>query len=309
MSASVVRQLERQTLSPDVTREKMQVPERPVVTNGGEGTVMLSMDVSSRLPLIRAGINDSRHKPFLFDSGSAYSLLQATTAIQNKVVLFDPELIPIRVTGIAGKESVRGGLVTLNLGDWRAQSVPTLVRTHRTDMAMLGAIRTESLDVDIIGLNPLRSLCSFITLDYRRRQFVLGGTNLFQPLGEARGVPLIFINGLPHIMLSSGGRQWISLVDTGSAYGIEIPLDVAKQIGADQGAIPVLDSHQIGIGGSVDVQKLGVSVTRIKRIDGLGRPLLDFPVAIRPGEGRIGSNFLRNYRITFDFRRKLFVVE
>jgi hypothetical protein len=270
---------------------------------------MLAMQLSGRLPYINATINDSRAKPILVDSGSAYSLLQASTAIRSNVILFDPGTMPMRVTGIAGKESVRGGLMTLGLGDWRASSVPTMVRTHRTDMAMLGAVRTESLDTDILGISPLKSLCTFMTLDYRRGQFILGADTTFRLLQTGRGVPLIFRNGLPHILMSSGGFQWLSLIDTGSAYGIEVPLEIAQKLGADRGAIPVEDTHQIGIGGTVDVQKLGVSVTRLARIDGLGKPLLQFPVAIRPGEGRIGSNFLRGYRITFDFQRHLFVME
>jgi len=309
ISKRAENELARRTLSPDETKNHIIGADAVKVAVTGPELISLPLTFQQRCPFVPVAVNGLRPRLFLFDTGAGISVLQSVTALKSKATLLSSQVLPLKGQGIAGSEPFLGSLVHVQIGQLGIENMPAFVRKHRNDLAILGPWITQSLDVDILGYNPLSKFCTFLTLDYRAQRLTLGAKTPFTPPPGVRPIPLIRRGGLPYVRLSSGSVHWDALVDSGSSFGIELPVEVAKRLDLEKDAIPVADDFQYGIGGQVDVQKAGIRVTRIPRLEGLGAPLEDYPVSIRPDLALIGSHFLRQFRVTFDFRNSLLYLE
>jgi hypothetical protein len=197
----------------------------------------------------------------------------------------------------------KGSFVNLSVGEMQFVNIPQMVRQFRNDLPVLGSWVTESLDVDILGINPLARICTYMIVDYPARRVTFAKGHLFSQRPGSTPIPLIWKNNLPYVKLYADGVSWDALVDTGSAFGIEVTRSVAQQLRIDTQSVPALDTYQFGIGGGVDVRKAGINVSRITVLEGLGPALVNQPVGIRPDIALIGSSFLKNFRLVIDFRR------
>ncbi len=254
-------------------------------------------------------INDSAPTLFLFDTGATLTAIEAKTAIRHRLPLFDSQLIPAKARGIAGEETMRVGFARLGFGGMDIHNVPLFVRTHKNEYRILGPLLTESLHTDILGINPLRSLVKYVTIDYLRNTLTFSTDASYSPRPGARVAKLKWINRLPYVTLSSGGVRWDALIDTGSSFGVEVSRDVASRLGILENSAPVVGSYHYGIGGSVDTGAADIRESLLARLEGLGPPLSDVGVGIRPSLNLIGSWFLQHFRVTLDFSRGLLYLE
>ena len=65
----------------------------------------------------------------------------------------------------------------------------------------------------------------------------------------------------------------------------------------------------IGVGGTTTPEKAGVRVITVPRMSLMGSTFSNAQIDVMPGPARIGSYFLQNYRVTFDFRRQVIWLE
>jgi hypothetical protein len=110
--------------------------------------------------------------------------------------------------------------------------------------------------------------------------------------------------------VSVGKVSWDAIVDTGSCFGVEIDQRLAQRLGQGTGGQAVSGNFvMIGVGGTTTPEKAGVRVITVPRMTTMGSTFSNAQIDVMPGPARIGSFFLQNYRVTFDFRRQLVWLE
>lgn len=311
---ALMRKLEKQVRAP----QELGVVHRGRgisydATVEGPATATLPLAVNSVIPTVRCWLNGSKEPAALmFDSGAMVSLIDADTAVKNGVGIVDPRTTNITVMGVMGKEKMLAGLFSpLSFGQTRLTKQLCLVRTHQNETRH-GPLFRERVNMDLLGFDMVRQWCRYVTIDYPQHRMTLGFKEDFpQPRGpRAWKMPLILEGGLPHVILEANGIRWLSLVDTGSAFGVEIDEGLAAELDVLRNARAV-DPGMINtaIGGMADVNEAGVKLTMLKKLDGLGPTHQDAEIAISQGGARVGSFFFKDYRLTMDLKRQLLWLE
>ncbi|MBX7212299.1 MAG: retropepsin-like domain-containing protein [Verrucomicrobiaceae bacterium] len=316
VSDAVFRRLEKQAKTDSelgVTRRGGAIAYDARVE--GPAAVTVPLAVNSVIPTLRCWINGSK-KPvaLMFDSGAQVSLLDADTALKNNLGIVNPGTTNITVMGVMGKEKMLAGIFSpLDFGQARLTRQLCLVRTSHNETRWMGPLMKEKVSMDLLGFDMVRQWCRYVTLDYPAHKMTFGFKADFKPPPPGPRVwkmPLIMEGGLPNVILESGGIRWLSLVDTGSAFGVEIDESLAAELDVLRTARPV-DPGMVNtaIGGMSDVNKAGVKLAMLKKLEGLGPSHQDAEIAISPGGARVGSFFFKDYRLTMDLMRQVFWLE
>jgi len=310
-----MRKLEKQVKSPQelgVTHRGRGLSYDAKVEGPAVATVPLA--VNAVIPTLRCWLNGSKEPvALMFDSGAQVSLIDADTAIKNGVGIVDPRTTNITVMGVMGKERMLAGLFApLGFGETRLTKQLCLVRTHQNETRR-GPLMKERVSMDLLGFDMVRQWCRYVTIDYRAHKMTFGFKEDFKRPAAGPQVwkmPLILEGGMPHVVLEAHGIRWLSLIDTGSAFGVEIDEGLAAELDVLRSAKPV-DPGMINtaIGGMADVQAVGVRLATLKKLDGLGPTHKNAEIAISPGGARVGSFFFQDYRVTMDLKRQLLWLE
>ena len=280
----------------------------------GPPVATVPLAVNSVIPTLRCWINGSKKPtPLMFDSGAQISLIDANTAVKCGIGIVDPRMTSVTVMGVMGKERMLAGLFApLNFGETQITKQLCLVRIHQNETRR-GPLRKETISMDLLGFDLARQWCRYITIDYPAHKMTFGFKADFkQPVEGSRAwkMPLILEEGMPHVVLESRGIRWLSLVDTGSAFGVEIDEGLAAELDVLRNAKPV-DPGMVNtsIGGMADVKEAGIKLAMLKKLDGLGPTHPDAEIAISPGGARVGSFFFKDYRVTMDLKRQVLWLE
>lgn len=117
-------------------------------------------------------------------------------------------------------------------------------------------------------------------------------------------MPFRLQHGVPFVTLKSGKVTWEAIVDTGSFNGVEISEDVAMRLGVHRSGTPVRGLHLLSIGGTVTSEQINLRTVRLPEVRFMGGRYTNAEVDISPGPPRVGSGFLKDYRVTFDFKKR-----
>jgi len=272
--------------------------------------VQQEMTVPFRLvsgtPWIMAGVNGGAEVPMMLDTGAARLMIHADTAAAHRLTVVRAEEVQVTMLGVIGSEQGRVGLLSpLRIGGWRLEGWPCFIRTHEN---RLGGLRFPS---NILGFDlPLRT-CSYLTLDYPRGQATFGFRQPYQPRkgGHRTCAPFKISEGVPFIKLRALGQSWDALVDTGSFNGIEISQTLAVRLGVQDQGEEVKGLYLMAVGGTVSSKDAGLRTLTLPEISLLGETYSQAQVDISPGPPRVGTFFLKDYRVTFDLRRRLLWLE
>lgn len=318
VSEAVIRKLERQIREPaalGIEQTGAGIAFEAVVEGPDEVTVPLA---NNRLiPTLQCWLSNNKEPvPVMFDTGAQISVVDADTAVDNGIGILDPRTTDITVMGVMGREQMLAGVVSplaLAGGESRVTKQLCLVRLHRNEARLFGPFRKERVSMDLLGFDFARQWCRYVTIDYPRAKLTFGFRRDFKapkPGAKAWREPLILKNGLPEVVLESDGVRWRSLVDTGSAFGVEVNEGIAAELGVLRGAQPVEPGMiNASIGGMAGVEETGVKLARIRRLEGLGPVHEAVEIAISPGGARVGSFFFKDYRVTMDLRRQVLWLE
>jgi hypothetical protein len=297
VSARLRRQLERQALG----RADFEAALSGRSVAADNRIVLPFRMEDDAVPVLEAEINGVAGVPLILDTGASATLLHAATAARAEVRLLAAEEGSVPMQGVIGVEQARIGLVRrLRLGGWTTEGFPCLVRLHENRIGLTGA----SFRHNLLGFDLLRRHCSQVTLDFPKRtvEFAFAGRFQPQPGRHVAWAPFTVRQGAPFITLGSGDQRWQAVVDTGSFNGVEISRQVAEQLGvADQGQ-PVEGLILLSVGGTTTSDDAGLRTVRLADLSLFGETWRNAPVDISPGPPRVGSYFLRDYRVTFDFR-------
>jgi hypothetical protein len=297
VSARLRRQLERQAVGR--AEFEASLTGRSVVTD--RRLVLPFRMEDDAVPVLDVEVNGVDGVPLILDTGASATLLHAYTASLAGVRLLAAEEGSVPMQGVIGVEQARIGLVRrLRLGGWTLEGFPCLVRLHENRISLTGA----SFRHNLLGFDLLRRHCSHVTLDFPGRSVEFAFTGRFQPQPgrQVAWAPFTVRQGAPFITLGSGDQRWQAVVDTGSFNGIEISREVAERLGVAGQGQPVEGLILLSVGGTVRSDDAGLRTVRLADLSLFGEAWRDAPVDISPGPPRVGSCFLRDYRVTFDFR-------
>lgn len=262
------------------------------------------------VPRIECRVNDRKSIPFIFDTGASHSMLNAADAVKLKVLTLRADAGAVPMVGVIGKEQGRFGMIeTLTLGDWRIRGYPCVVRTHQNGIQTGGA--TRFFQPNLLGFDIAAESCSYLTVDYLKGELVYGFGGVFSPPTGPRvaKAPFKLVMGVPVTRVSINGQHWDALIDTGSFNGIEVSTPLAERLGIHQRSKPVEGLAVFGVGGTMSSSEAGLRVATVPRLQTCGMWHQGVDVDISPGPPRIGSLFLKDYRTTIDFRRKVIWLE
>lgn len=275
---------------------------------GAPSSVEVPMNWNSGLPHIPARVN-GREVGFIVDSGSQGTVLEADTALRCGVRTAKRSEGKFSLSGISGSESALMGVPErVEIGDWHWEGMPCLVRTTQSEMSRPGFVGGRRFVINVLGLDVMRRMCSFVTLDYPEARVIFGFRDGFNPDAGRKSwrTPMVVKDGLLYVRVGDGRSKWMAVVDTGSSFCVEVGRDIAERGGLRQGtALPQI--FRIGVGASKS--SAAVAVAGIRSLELLGPPLLNVPAVLVPDSAKIGSGLFRQFRVTLDFRRSVLWLE
>ena len=269
--------------------------------------VAVPMDLLARLPIVDVQIGPKGKVPMMLDTGASRTMIQASLAVKKKLPILNPTEMTVEMKGVVGSEQGRIGLLDpLTVGTWSVHDYPCFVRTYQSQMLYLADFPESLLGFDLAHEN-----CTYLTLDYPRNRAVFGfGQNYTaRPGARTSKTPFIVKKGVPFITVKSGGVSWEALVDSGSFNGIEINEEIAARLKLQNQGQKIEGLYLLSIGGTVTSSEANMRTVKLKDLNVFSGTYRDAEVDISPGIPRIGSFFLKDYRVTFDFKRKLLWLE
>ncbi len=278
-------------------------------TDGREQT-SVPFELEGDRPIIKLRIND-KDEPlrFVLDTGSGISVLSDTTAKRLKIS-------PITKGGYAkgiggdGKFEIVYGLVRkISIGDVNIKNVPVYLRKFQD--------QTQAVD----GYIGLALISKFLTtIDYGSRTFALtrrsDDEREFQK-SEALSLPLRltssgFLSG--EVQLEGIDAILNFIVDTGASLSV-----ISERVAKHDGITPFANDEKMRVIGSAGIRD-DVSSFMLPRITfgkhsrtSVKAVALDLDLINESSgfeqAGILGGNFLKNYRLTFDFKNSKVVFE
>ncbi len=270
-------------------------------TSSGSSRSTVPFELASNRPIIEVKIND-HDKPlrFVLDTGSGITVISQETAARLK-------LSPITrggyAKGIGGDgqfEIVYGFLRQMAIGDIKLRSVPVYIRKFHNN----------TLEIDgYIGLSLISKFLT--TVDYGDRTFTLVLRNSEPELPE-KGVtvPLRlttsgFLSG--EVQLEGVDVPLNFIVDTGASISV-----ISDQLATNETVNSFLRTERMRVIGAAGVTE-NVPTYLLPKVSfgahsltGITAISLDLnminEVSGFEQAGILGGNFLRNYRMTFDFK-------
>lgn len=292
----------------------------------GKDATEITFDSADNRPVLKVRINGSKSPlRFVLDTGSGMSVISEETARQL-------DLHPISKGGLAravgggGKfEIVYGLLSSLELGDVRIERVPVYIRRFYD--------QSNSVD-GYIGLSLLSKFVA--SIDYGTRTFKLArprrsplpDTSLIYQANLDNGLSETLPTGAIEIPLRTTSSGFLS----GEVYleGVEKPQNfiidtaatvsvISEELAADDQLSRYLQPSRIRVFGAAGIAE-DVQTIRLPRIamgtfsrQDVSAAIMDLrPVNETAGftqNGILGANFLRHFRVSFDFGRGMIRLE
>jgi tetratricopeptide (TPR) repeat protein/predicted aspartyl protease len=288
----------------------------------GADRTSISFDASDNRPIIKVRLNGSKDVlRFVLDTGSGMSVISEVTAKKFGIRPIARGGLARAVGGGGRFEIVYGYLSSIGIGDVRIENVPVYIR-HFYD---------EKNPVDgYIGISALGDFLT--TLDYGTRTLALvrqrGAMSLASPLSAENGTGSagspVGID-LPMRTTSSGfvsSEVYLEgvkdplnfIVDTGATVTV-----VSEKVAALDEVQAFLQRERMKVFGAAGVTE-NVKIMQLPRVtigaydrERVVAAVLDLdPINETTGflqSGILGGNFLRQFRVTFDFQRGIIRLE
>ena len=281
----------------------------PLYASHGSDRSSIHFNLVGDRPIIQLSVNDSKPLRFVLDTGSGISVLSEATAKRLKI---NPVTRGGYARGIGGTgkfEIVYGLLREVEIGDVNIKNVPVFMRKfHDTGQ-------------DVDGYIGLALLSKFLTtIDYGSRTFSLTKKEV-DPTAFQRDD----LKALPLRLTSSGflsGEVQVEgvetplnfIVDTGASVSV-----ISERVAKTESVSMFLNDQKMQVIGSAGVRD-DVPTFLLPRVTfgsntqkSIMAVALDLDVINETAgfeqAGILGGNFLKNYRLTFDFKNSKVVFE
>lgn len=263
----------------------------------------------SAQPAIAARLNGGSPVPLVVDTGAPVTLIHASVALKNNVGIADPEKLRSYYQGLAGDERTYFGLIRqMAAGDLLFRNVFTAIRTQSYERRFLGLVPHLHWEGNLIGMSSLFRF-AYLTLDYHGRKVTLSSREWYtEPQGSLLArVPFELKSAQVLVDLRvDATNQFKALVDTGNDAPLMMSSNLVWKTGYQSLAEAGKKGKYVGLGGEMETRTFtlprvefgGVTFTNVATVSGPE----SFGVVL-------GSGFLKEYKTTFDFRRKILWLE
>lgn len=270
---------------------------------GGNEQTTVQFDLVGNRPIIKLRINGRDEElRFVLDTGSGISVLSEATAKRLKVKPITKGGFARGIGGNGRFEIVYGLLREIAVGDVSLRQVPVYIRKFHAEVQ------------DVDGYIGLALISKFLTtIDYGERTFALTrrstdekafreNTEGSQPL---RLTSSGFLSG--EVQLQGIDVPLNFIVDTGASVSV-----ISDQVAKEDGLLPFAGEEKLRVIGSAGVTN-DVPTFKLPRVTfgqhserDITAVALDLDLINEASgfeqAGILGGNFLRNYRMTFDFK-------
>ena len=269
-------------------------------TEGADQTSVPISLVGNR-PIIKIRINDSEPLNFVLDTGSGISVISDKTAKKLKIHEITRGGFAKGLGGDGRFEIVYGFLRQVNIGQVRVRNVPVYIRHFHTT--------NENID-GYIGLSLISKFLT--TIDYGKLTFDLTkrNDNAASKVESDVSLPLRltssgFLSG--EVKLEGIDNTFNFIVDTGASVSV-----ISDEIAELDGVSRYLRGEKMRVIGSAGVTE-DVPSFMLPRVtfgknscESIAAIALDLDIINEASgfqqAGILGGNFLRNYKLTFDFK-------
>ena len=261
--------------------------------------VRVPMRFERGLPLVACRVNGREVWMFL-DTGSQRTVFEANTALRCGLRVVDPSVIRPKIEGSSGTESALAALPeTMEIGGWRWKGLPCLVRTRENRADSNGR-----WTFDILGMDALHGMCSYVTLDYPQREAVFGFHKPFvaPPSGLSSFGTLEVQKNAPTVLVESGEKSWRAVLDTGASMPVVVDLLTAMELGW-AGRFAASNRTIAGLGDPGPAGQTRLVHVTDTTLRCLGSQFKAADVLIVPDSSKIGSGLLQYFKTTLDFTR------
>jgi predicted aspartyl protease/Tfp pilus assembly protein PilF len=276
---------------------------------GGDQT-SVPFELEGDRPIIKLRIND-RPEPlrFVLDTGSGISVISDTTAKRLKIRAVTKGGYAKGIGGDGRFQIVYGMLKKVSIGDVRLKNVPVYLR------------KFHDLNQNVDGYIGLALISKFLTtIDYGSRTFSLTKKTSNQRdfrKSDALSLPLRltssgFLSG--EVQLEGVDSILNFIVDTGASVSV-----ISNRVAKTDAVSPFVNDEKMSVIGSAGVTD-DVASFMLPRVtfgnhtrNSIKAVALDLDIINEAAgfeqAGILGGNFLKNYRLTFDFKNSKVVFE
>lgn len=287
----------------------------------GENRTSVSFEATDNRPVLEVRVNGQKQPlRFVLDTGSGMSVISEDTAKKLNLKPVARGGLARAVGGGGRFEIVYGYINSLDIGDVRIENVPVYIRKFFDN------------NVHVDGYLGLSVVAKYLTsLDYGTRRMSLVRQNqsdlveswtVRRPEGMQALAPLAQNEGVVEVPLRTTSSGFLSgevgldgfekpvnfIIDTAASITV-----VSEKLSQEEQLLELLQPSRMRVFGAAGVTedvkllqlpKLSLGLTTLERINAA---VLDMePVNETAGftqSGILGGNFLRNFRVYFDFAR------
>ncbi|HVE58377.1 MAG TPA: aspartyl protease family protein, partial [Pyrinomonadaceae bacterium] len=271
--------------------------------NGGERTAV-TFELMRDRPVITLKVNnDEEPLRFVLDTGSGISVISRETAERLKIKPITRGGLARAIGGDGKFEIVYGFLKSVSIGDVQIRSVPVYIRQfHSNDEKIDGYIGLSLISKFLTTIDYGNLTFSLVRKDVADEQNLVENKSLFLPL---RLTSSGFLSG--EVQLEGVEDSLNFIVDTGASISV-ISAEVANLSGISR----FVRNQKMRVVGAAGVTE-DVPSFLLPRItfgnnsrESITAIALDLDIINEASgfrqAGILGGNFLKNYRLTFDFK-------
>ncbi len=271
--------------------------------DGGDRTEV-SFELMRDRPVIRLKVNN-RDEPlkFVLDTGSGISVISRETAERLKIKPITRGGLARAIGGNGKFEIVYGFLKSVDIGDVQIESVPVYIREfHSNDEKIDGYIGLSLISKFLTTIDYGNLTFSLVRKDVADEQNLVENKSLFLPL---RLTSSGFLSG--EVQLEGVEASLNFIVDTGASISV-----ISDEVANLSGISRFVRNEKMRVVGAAGITE-NVSSFLLPRItfgtnsrESITAIALDLNIINEASgfrqAGILGGNFLKNYRLTFDFK-------
>lgn len=297
----------RMSNGPEVTRPESRISDLRMVGNVAATIIDGRLDGDTGFLVVDASINGSGPLPFILDTGG-HDILTPAAAHALKLHTIGAGISTGAGASTTATEFASVETLTLGAAIFSAQPFTVL---HLD----LGSIREGKQTKPIAGILGLEIFerCA-VTIDYAAQRVTLAPLAQFASADKVRATPLRFTDDMPLAPATLDGHPGWFGVDTGNNQKLIVFQRWAESNGIASSLTTGASVGGTSVGGTIDLRlgRAGVFV--------LGPSVLTNVDILFPGEnagslsarfeaGNFGNAILSRFRVTFDYRDELMILE
>lgn len=271
--------------------------------DGAERT-SVSFDLVRDRPIIKLRVNGSdKEFRFVLDTGSGISVISRETAEKLKIKPITKGGLARAIGGNGKFEIVYGFLKTVSIGNVQIESVPVYIREfHANDEKIDGYIGLSLISKFLTTIDYGDLTFSLVRKDVADQQNVVENKSLFLPL---RLTSSGFLSG--EVQLEGLENSFNFIVDTGASISV-----ISEEVASTEEISRFVRNEKMRVVGAAGVTE-DVPSFLLPRVtfgsnsrESITAIALDLDIINEASgfrqAGILGGNFLKNYRLTFDFK-------